>query len=51
MSDNDVRVLNRMGARELKQDESQKITGGYANTLASVLGTGTPGNFDERLDQ
>jgi hypothetical protein len=50
MSNNDVRVLNRMGARELTQDESQRITGG-ANTLASVVGTGTPHHFDELLDQ
>ncbi len=51
MSHNEVRVLNRMGARELTQDESQRITGGYAITVATALPTGTVHSPDTHLDQ
>jgi len=50
MSHNEVRVLNRMGARELTEDESQRIAGGIVPTLLSVILTGTP-HSDQRLDE
>ncbi len=51
MSNNDVRVLNRMGARELTPDESQKIAGGIVPTVATALPTGTVHSPDTHLDQ
>ncbi len=50
MSHNEVRVLNRRGARELTEDESQRIAGGIVPTLLSVILTGTP-HSDQRLDE
>ena len=46
---NDNRVLNRMGARQLKEEDLEGITGGAA-TLLSVIPTGTPSNPDQRTD-
>jgi len=51
MSNHDVRVLNRMGARELTPDESQKIAGGIVPTVATALPTGTVNSPDTHLDQ
>jgi hypothetical protein len=50
MSNDNNRVLIRRGARSLTENEMVKVSGG-ANTLASVLGTGTASNPDEMLDQ
>jgi hypothetical protein len=50
MSNNDNRVLSRMGARHLTPEEIEKITGSAA-TLASVLGTTSPTGPDDKLDQ
>jgi hypothetical protein len=50
MSNENNRVLGRMGARQLSQNEAEDITGG-ANTLASVLATGPVNNPDDLLDQ
>ena len=50
---NDVRVLNRMGARELTREESEQIGGSNAfiPTLLSVIVTHTAsGGSDTRLD-
>ena len=43
------RVLTRMGARKLSQDEMEQTTGAGA-TLLSVIVTHTAGNPDQRLD-
>ena len=48
--DNGNRVLNRVGARQLKDSEIERVTGGKA-TLASNLGTGPISNPDCVLDQ
>lgn len=42
------RVLNRIGARKLNDDEIKKVTGGRVPTLASVIFTN--GGKDETLD-
>jgi hypothetical protein len=49
MSNDNNRVLTRMGARQLIQNEAQQITGAGA-TLLSVIVTNTAGNPDQRLD-
>ncbi len=49
MSNDNNRVLTRMGARELTQNEVKQITGAGA-TLLSVIVTNTAGNPDQRLD-
>ena len=50
-TNNENRVLNRMGARELTQQEADKIGAGFiVPTLASVLFTGPATHPDERLD-
>ena len=48
-----VRVLSRMGARELTTDESGQISGstGIIPTLLSVIRTGNPIGSDTRLDE
>ena len=48
-NNNDNRVLNRMGARQLSQDEIGGVTGGIP-TLLSVIRTGTPTYQDYSLD-
>jgi hypothetical protein len=52
MSDNrnENRVLNRRGARQLSNDELDKIAGGGSNTRASRLPTGSVTNPDFDLD-
>jgi len=50
MSNENNRVLIRMGARPLTENELEEISGGKL-TLASVLGTGPVSNPDEILDQ
>lgn len=45
------RVLVRMGARQLKQDETEQIAGGGGGfTRASLTGTGTAGSPDSDMD-
>lgn len=50
MSNDNNRVLTRMGARLLTEKEREEITAA-ANTLASNLGTGPVSNPDDILDQ
>jgi hypothetical protein len=50
MSNDNNRVLTRMGARLLTEKEMEEITAA-ANTLASNLGTGPVSNPDDILDQ
>ncbi|HET9284467.1 MAG TPA: hypothetical protein VFR24_21140 [Candidatus Angelobacter sp.] len=49
-SQNNNRVLNRMGARQLTQNEIDQIAGS-AITVATALPTGTPSHPDTMLDQ
>ena len=49
-NNNDNRVLIRMGARPLTQNEVEQVTGGKI-TLASELLTGPVSNPDDILDQ
>lgn len=49
MSNNDNRVLTRVGARQLTQNEIDQ-TAGAASTLLSVIVTNTFGYPDQRLD-
>jgi len=50
-SQNNNRVLNRMGARKLTQDEVEQITGARTITVATGLPTGTLNNPDTMVDQ
>ena len=50
MSNNNNRVLSRMGARQLTPSEIEHVAAG-ANTLASSLATGPVSNPDDILDQ
>jgi bacteriocin-like protein len=50
MSNDNNRVLVRMGTRSLTENELQEVSGG-ANTLASSLATGPISNPDDILDQ
>jgi hypothetical protein len=50
MSNNNNRVLGRVGARALTRNEVEQIAGGKL-TLASVLLTGPINNPDDLLDQ
>lgn len=52
MSDNrqDNRVLIRMGARQLTENELNKITGGGHNTRASQFPTGSTSDPDVGFD-
>jgi hypothetical protein len=45
MSTNENRVLNRLGARELTQEEADKVAGSKL-TFASVTGTAQGGDDD-----
>ncbi len=47
---NDNRVLNRMGARQLNNDEMDNVSGGIVPTLASDIITGPISNPDSMLD-
>lgn len=53
LNNNQVRVLSRMGARELSSEESEQISGstGFIPTLLSVIRTGDPIGSDTRLDE
>ena len=48
-NDNNNRVLSRMGARQLTQNETDNVGGGGA-TLLSVIRTGSAANPDQSLD-
>ena len=50
-NNNQVRVLSRMGAREITPEESAQIGGGFIPTLLSVIMTGVPLGTDHRLDE
>lgn len=52
-SNDDRRVLNRMGAQELTQEEMEQIigSGDNLNTFASNTGTGSLKNPDCDFDQ
>ena len=51
MSDTDNnRVLTRMGARKLSQEELDEISGGVIPTRLTVLVTGPSGNPDKSFD-
>lgn len=47
-NNNENRVLGRMGARKLNENEMNKVTGGRVPTLASAIFTN--GGKDETLD-
>jgi hypothetical protein len=49
-NENKNRVLNRMGAHELTQDEIDKVAGARLFTFASVVITGPIHNPDQYLD-
>ena len=49
MPNDNNRVLTRMGARKLSQDEIEQTSGASA-TLLSVIVTNTAGSPDQRLD-
>ena len=49
-NDNSRRVLGRMGARPLSQNEVDEVTGSFIPTLLSVIRTGTPTSQDFHLD-
>jgi hypothetical protein len=44
------RVLTRMGARKLSQEELDEISGGFIPTRLTALVTGTASNPDRSLD-
>jgi hypothetical protein len=44
------RVLTRMGARKLSQEELDGVSGGLIPTRLSTLVTGTSGNPDQSFD-
>lgn len=50
MSNEDNRVLTRMGARRLSAQEIEQITGGKITPLTLML-TGSPSGTDESPDQ
>lgn len=49
LNNNNNRVLGRMGARQLTQNEIDNVGGGGA-TLLSVIRTGSITDPDQRLD-
>jgi hypothetical protein len=50
-NNNENRVLNRRGARQLTPNELEQITGaGGGNTRASLTGTNTMSNPDSDMD-
>lgn len=49
-NENNNRVLNRMGARQLTENEIERVTGAKL-TFASVQATGPINNPDETFDQ
>jgi hypothetical protein len=50
-NDNSNRVLNRMGARQLKQNEVEQVGGARTFSILSVIRTGTAANPDFTLDE
>jgi hypothetical protein len=46
---NDNRVLSRMGAHELTQEQTEAVEGGLL-TVPSVIVTGTPPHYDISSD-
>ncbi len=48
ISNNENRVLMRMGARNLSENETNEVTGGFIPTLLSVIYTN--GGTDHSLD-
>lgn len=50
MSTKDNRALGRIGAHELKKEQTEVVIGGRLLTVPSVIITGTPGHYDESLD-
>jgi len=51
MSSNDNnRVLSRMGARKVSQSELDEISGGFIPTRLTALVTGTSSNPDHSFD-
>lgn len=44
------RVLGRTGARQLAENETDRVAGGFIPTLLSVIITGSHTNPDQRLD-
>lgn len=50
MSNNENRVLTRIGARALSQKELEEIGAGVIPTRLTVLVTGTASNPDHSLD-
>jgi hypothetical protein len=51
MSNNNNRVLGRVGARQLSQNETDGVSAGVSTSLLSVIRTGTPISQDFRLDE
>lgn len=50
-SNQNNRVLNRVGARQLTADETRRISGNGINTRASMTITGSAKNPDEHFDE
>jgi hypothetical protein len=49
-NDNNNRVITRIGARQLTQNEIEQVGGARLSTFASVIFTGPINNPDESLD-
>ena len=49
-NNNENRVLSRMGARQLTQNEVERVAGGKF-TFATAMITGTTNNPDDTFDQ
>jgi hypothetical protein len=50
-NENNNRVLSRMGARQLTQEEIDKIGGGFVPTRLTVFLTGSVANPDRNVDE
>lgn len=50
MSNDDNRVLSRMGARQLTQKEMDGVPGGFIPTRLTVFMTGPVSNPDRNID-
>lgn len=50
MSNDNNRVLNRMGARQLTQKEMDEVPGGFIPTRLTAFMTGTVSNPDRNID-
>lgn len=49
-NENNNRVLSRMGAHQLTQNEIEQVTGARLITIASVILTGPVNKPDQHLD-